>query len=319
MRQFFTIASNAFMELIRQPIFLLLMTASASFIIFLSSVTYFGFGEDPTMVKQSALAVMLISGLFCAVLCASASVAQEVRSGTALAVLSKPVSRAGFLIAKFVGVAAALAVLTYTNLLACLCSSKMAFDVYGEADRKGVALFFGCVLVAYLFGGFINFFLRRPFVSQGVLGLAVMITVAFVVLALFNKDWESQPFGKGMDWRMIPAGILILLALWLLAGLAVACTTRWDLIPTLALCSALFLVGLMSDYFFSERAQAGSWWASVLYTLIPNWQLFWLANALEPNKSIPWIYVGKVCAYVIAYLGAVLALALVLFEDRELS
>ena len=63
MRQFINIATNAFMELVRQPIFLLLMTASAAFIVYLSCVPYFGFGEDPILVKQSVLAVMLLTGL----------------------------------------------------------------------------------------------------------------------------------------------------------------------------------------------------------------------------------------------------------------
>ena len=66
-------------------------------------------------------------------------------------------------------------------------------------------------------------------------------------------------------------------------------------------------------------AEAGTWWAQVLYAATPNWQLFWLADALEPEKSIPWTYVGKAFGYVVAYLGASLALALLLFEDRELN
>jgi len=37
MRQFSTIATNAFMELVRQPVFLLLMTGSAVFEIFLAT------------------------------------------------------------------------------------------------------------------------------------------------------------------------------------------------------------------------------------------------------------------------------------------
>ena len=64
MRQFVTIAVNAFMELIRQPIFLLLTTLSSLFIVFLAAVPYFAMGEDGMMVKDSALAVMLLSGLF---------------------------------------------------------------------------------------------------------------------------------------------------------------------------------------------------------------------------------------------------------------
>ena len=63
MRQFATIATNAFMELVRQPIFLLLTTASAAFAVFLSSIPYFGFGDDPILVKQSVLAIMLLAGL----------------------------------------------------------------------------------------------------------------------------------------------------------------------------------------------------------------------------------------------------------------
>jgi hypothetical protein len=104
-----------------------------------------------------------------------------------------------------------------------------------------------------------------------------------------------------------------------LAGLAVACSTRLEMIPTLAICSGLFLLGLMSDYLFGRPAQQGSWWASVLYTLVPNWQLFWLADALDSGKAIPWGYVGKAFVYMAGYLGAALAVALVLFEDRELS
>ena len=73
------------------------------FEIFLACVNYFGFGDEPKLIKNSALAVMFLAGLFGAVLSASASVAREIRSGTALAVLAKPVSRAQFLLAKYAG------------------------------------------------------------------------------------------------------------------------------------------------------------------------------------------------------------------------
>src|ERR1700739_1306307 len=111
MRQFATIAVNAFMELVRQPIFLLLMTSSAVFEIFLATPFYFAFGDEPKLVKNSVLAVMLLAGLFGAVFTAAASRARETSSGTALAVLSKPIGRTQFLVAKFIGLAMALPVL----------------------------------------------------------------------------------------------------------------------------------------------------------------------------------------------------------------
>src|SRR5213594_176175 len=153
MRQFVTIATNAFMELVRQPVFLLLMTSSATFEIFLATPYYFAFGDEPKLVKNSVLAVMLLAGLLGAVLSASNSLAREIRSGTALAVLAKPVGRAHFLLAKYAGLAAALSVLTYVNLIACLLASRMAFDAYGSTDWLAFDIFIGALVAAYGLGG----------------------------------------------------------------------------------------------------------------------------------------------------------------------
>jgi ABC-type transport system involved in multi-copper enzyme maturation permease subunit len=324
MRQSVTIAVNAFMELVRQPIFLLLMTCSAVFEIFLATPYYFAFGDEPKLVKNSVLAVMLLTGLFGAVLSASASLAREIRSGTALAVLSKPVGRTQFLLAKYAGLAGALTLLTYVNLVAALVASRMVFDAYGSTDLAAVGIFAAGVLVAYALGGFSNFFLRRPFVSDAVFSLMVMVTVAAFLIFQFTQQKQSVAEMASVDWRLVPAGILILFALWILAALALACSTRCDMIPTLAICSTFFLVGLMSDYLYSKLGGTldggGPWWASVLYTLIPNWQDFWLADALATGKStFHWGYVGKAFIYAAAYVGAALAVAVMLFEDRELS
>jgi ABC-type transport system involved in multi-copper enzyme maturation permease subunit len=320
MRQFFTIATNAFMELIRQPVFLLLMTGSVLFEIFLAVPYYFAFGDEPKLVENSTLAIMLLAGLFGAVLSASASLAREIRSGTALAVLSKPVGRAQFLLAKYAGLAAALTVLTYVNMIGVLLASRMAFDAYGSTDLPAIGIFGGGIVLAYALAGFGNFFLRRPFVSNAVFAMVITTTLAAFIVFQFTKQQESLYTTAHVDWRLIPAGILILFALWILAAIALACSTRFDTIPTLSICSAIFLVGLMSDYFFGKRAESGEWWASTLYSIIPNWQLFWLADAIESGKStFQWAYVGKAFAYAICYAGTALAAGTALFEERELS
>jgi ABC-type transport system involved in multi-copper enzyme maturation permease subunit len=324
MRQFLTITANAFMELIRQPIFLLLMTGSVLFEIFLAVPYYFAFGDEPKLVENSVLAVMLLSGLFGAVLSASSSLAREIRSGTALAVLSKPVGRAQFLLAKFAGLAAALTVLTYVNMVGVLLASRMAFDAYGKTDMPALGIFGGGILLAYALAGFSNFFLRRPFVSDAVFAMVLLTTLAAFIVFQFTTQKESLGTMAHVDWRLIPAGILILFALWIFAAIALACSTRFDTIPTLAICSAVFLVGLMSDYIYSQAGGKieghAPWWASTLYTVLPNWQLFWLADAIESGKNtFQWAYVGKAFAYAVGYAGAALAVGAALFEERELS
>src|SRR6476661_1921329 len=182
MRRLYTIAFNAFMELVRQPIFLLLMTTAACFSIFLSSVYYFGFGEDQWLVKDSTLAVMFISGLFAAAISASAAVAHEIRSGTALAVLAKPVGKTQFLMGKYIGLIGALTVLTFVNGLAALLASRMAFDAYGSPDTIGLQIFYGAIVLAFFLGGLTNYFARRPFVPNATLYLVASVTLAFVII-----------------------------------------------------------------------------------------------------------------------------------------
>jgi len=319
MRPFFTIALNAFMELVRQPIYLLLLTSSGSFIVFLAAVPYFGLGEDPKLVKDMALAVTLLSGLLGAVLCASSSVAQEIRSGTALTVLAKPVGRATFILGKYAGLAGTLTLLTGSNLVAGLLSSWMAFDAYGDTDVQALAMYYGSGLGAYAVAGFLNFFLRRVFVADAVAAWMVGTTGASAWVTFGTQ--KQLAFGEmaAADWRLLPAVVLILFALWMIAALALACSTRLDTIPTLAVCLAFFGIGLVSDYLFLRPAQGGAWWAQVLYDLTPNWQQLYLAEALEDKGRIPWAYVGRAAGYAATVVTAALSCALMLFEERELG
>jgi hypothetical protein len=235
-------------------------------------------------------------------------------------VLAKPVGRAQFLLAKYAGLAMALTVLTFVNCIAALLATRMAFDAYGDIDYPGLEVFCGAMTLAYAIGGLTNFFLRRPFVSDAVMAVVIMSVLAFGVLQFIPR--EAARMGAdytGLDWRVVPASGLILMALLILAALALACSTRVEMVPALAICSALFLLGLVSDYFWGTRAKAGSWWASVLYTVTPNWQLFWVADALDGKTQIPLAYLGKALGYACGYIGAILAIALALFEDRELS
>jgi ABC-type transport system involved in multi-copper enzyme maturation permease subunit len=271
------------------------------------------------MVKDSVLAVMFLAGLLGAALSASSSLAHEIRSGTALAVLSKPVSRLQFILAKYCGLAGALTLLTFFNSLSVLLASRMAVDAYDDADTASLAIYLGAVVAAYLVAGFLNYFLDRQFVANAVFALAVLSTLAVLYIAFFTSRDLAFAKQAGVDWRLVPAIVLILFALLILAGVALACSTRLDMIATLAVCLGVFLVGLMSDYLFGTRADQGEWWASVLYAILPNWQLFWMADALEGQKAIPWGYVASASGYVVGYLGATLAVALLLFEDRELS
>jgi hypothetical protein len=182
-----------------------------------------------------------------------------------------------------------------------------------------LAMYFGAGIGASGVAGFLNFFLRRVFVADAVAAW-MALTSGAAAWVTFGSE-KQLAFGEmaAADWRLVPAVVLILFALWMIAALALACSTRLDTIPTLAVCLAFFGIGLVSDYLFGRPAQAGAWWAQVLYDMTPNWQQLYLAEALEDKGRIPWGYVGRAAGYAGTVVVAALSCALLLFEDRELG
>ena len=80
-------------------------------------------------------------------------------------------------------------------------------------------------------------------------------------------------------------------------------------------CGLLFVAGLLWE----------SWWGpapatpgrAMLYSLIPNWQHFWVSDALTGGGRIPWSYVCQAVAYAATYTGAVLCLGLGAFAHAD--
>jgi len=87
----------------------------------------------------------------------------------------------------------------------------MVFDAYGSTDTFAAGIFALAMVLGYVMGGFSNFFLRRPFVSDAVFSVVLLVTVAFVVINFYNKEGKPQEFATGVDWGMVPAAVLIYL------------------------------------------------------------------------------------------------------------
>ena len=59
--------------------------------------------------------------------------------------------------------------------------------------------------------------------------------------------------------------------------------------------------------------------ASFAYALVPNWQLFWMADAMAIKKTVPWTYVGYGFVYVALFVALLMVIAVFLFGDREVG
>lgn len=314
--QAWTLATNTVRDIIRQPLILLLTTTCIVLIGLLPATAVFAFGEETRLVRDGALALHLVCGLLIAGAAAATAIYGEIKRGTAATVLCKPVSRTLYFISTYIGIMMVLLLFCATALLSGLLSVRMVLPGM-QIDGQIGAIFLGAVLVAFGYAVVSNFILRRQFVAQAFIGLLPCLATAFVMASWLDPNGHVVRFGSRMAWPMVPAGILVSLALMVLAALAVSLSTRLPPVLSTSACAALFFLGLVSDYLF-RAAAATSWWAGLIYRLLPNWQDFWIVDALVGNASIPWGYVAATAGYAGLYTVAVLALGLLSFRRLEM-
>src|SRR5436309_15404462 len=130
-----TIAFATAKEAIRQPAFFVLTFIAGSSLICSVFVSYFTFGEDIKMYKDTGLTTISFAALLLALLTASSTVAEEIEGKTAITLLSKPINRRQFIVGKFMGIE--LGVLALYVLLGTLFAAgvwyKYAYDMRESA------------------------------------------------------------------------------------------------------------------------------------------------------------------------------------------
>jgi len=107
----YVIGLTTFKEIVRRPVFWLVAGVSTSLFVLSILIPYFTLGEDIKMVKDQGIALLVLSGLVIALFAASVSIADEIEGKTAITLLSKPINRRNFILGKFLGIMAAIAVL----------------------------------------------------------------------------------------------------------------------------------------------------------------------------------------------------------------
>lgn len=324
-RQFFTLAGLAALETVRQPICILLTGAYTLLCGAVPLLLLHNFGEDGKLARDGGLALHYLFGVFITAHAAGNVLSREIRSGTASAVLSKPVGREMLFAAKYAGVAAVVVCFSACAAIATLLGERVAetfvlspaylgYVMDAQTGRMLVLVPFAACLLA----GFLNYAARRPFGSTAMALLLLGLLCALFTAGWFNRLGVRAPFDLQVQWRIVPASLLITLALLALAAVSMALSTRLDTAANLTACGFVFLVGLMSDSLFGRYA-GSSTTAAVLYRLVPNWQQFWVADALNAGGSIPWGYVWNAGRYAAVLTAGMLLLGVVSFRHAELK
>ncbi|HUT28760.1 MAG TPA: hypothetical protein VMX13_03125 [Sedimentisphaerales bacterium] len=320
MNKLFTIAKNTFIETLRQPVYLIIVVA-ALFLFFMSpSLTMYTMSDDNKLLREIGLSTLFLTSLFIAIFSASGAVAEEIRNKTITTVLSKPVHRPIFIIAKFLGVAGAVALAHYICTIALLMAIRhgVLVAVWETHDWTVIATAGAVLVLTFVLTAFFNYTYDWKFSSTAIVLTALFATVGIIFLAFIDRNWQFNPAENGFNALDIYGAVLLLMAAIIIVALAVALSTRFNILVTLSACVAIFLSGLVSDYVFGRFADT-KLWAKICYFLLPNLQMFWISDAIYEESVVPLKYVLISASYALCYTVAILALAVAVFQRRQVG
>jgi ABC-2 type transport system permease protein len=335
--QLLAIIRNTFVESIRQPIMAVLIMAGALTLVLSTAGAANTLDDDNLMFIQIALSTLLIAGLFMAGFTATGVLSLEIENKTALTVVSKPVTRPLFIVGKYLGVAAALTLAMWPMLMYLLLCLRHGVLQTAAQHSDGPVLVFGIVSFAVaLFGSMLaNYLYRFPFVSTFVYSLAALSTLAVLLVLVVGKEWDLQPItreitAENSKFPQVLLGALLLYeALLIFCAVAILASTRlgqvMTILVTLGFAILMNQVGALRAKWTATESGAGlvesvlQFLINVLYHITPDLNFLWVADDLSTGLSLSGTYVLTVTIYTALFILAILALAVALFQTREVG
>lgn len=355
LEQIYAISKNTFKESIRQPVLFVVAMAATLFIVLSNPFATFTLENDQRMFVDIGLSTVFLAGVLGSAFVATNVLTKEIDNRTVLTVVSKPVPRPLFIVGKFLGVICSLLVLmVYLITVFMIVDVHGSLETAAAKYHMPVIVLGGIgFLLALGTGVWCNYFYNWTF-GATMLGMLVPISILVYVLALlFDREWQLQPIGTDFKAQLWIASGMLFMAVLVLSAIAIAASTRLNQVTTLVITCAFFLLGLLSDWLFARPAAnmlvdvadvEGSdgtdttvivteqapvlmegaspftyWCLNLAHDIVPNFQVFWLADAVNQDRIIPGSYIGSTVLYGVLLIMAAVCLAIILFQKREVG
>lgn len=201
--QLLTIARNAFVEAVRQPIFFFLIVLCGVLLIFSTWGAGFAMGYsssaevsgDDKLLLEIGMGTVLVCGMLLAAFLATAVISREIENKTALTVVSKPVPRAVVVVGKYLGIAAALLFAVATMVLFLLLAIRhgVMSTAADHVDQPVVVFALAATLLSVAVAVWTNYFYGWSFTQTAALLLLPTFLIAYAIVLFVDEEWKLQP------------------------------------------------------------------------------------------------------------------------------
>jgi ABC-2 family transporter protein len=256
---FFAITFNSVREIIRQPVYVILLAVGLVLIAISPYVTMFSMGDDTTLMVDMGLATILLLGLILALVCSSQIISREIETRTAGTMMSKPVGRFAFITSKFVAVLCALSLACFMLIVMLLATVRFGVPsaAYMETDVPALLAQILPLVLAVVLGTACNFFFAWNFSSTAVVAALVLFGLSLVGITVIAPDGGISPWAvlqivsERHMIEVIKAALLVTMGIWVLGALAVTVATRANVVMQTVVCVAVFFLLMIGQFLLS--------------------------------------------------------------------
>jgi ABC-type transport system involved in multi-copper enzyme maturation permease subunit len=179
---------------------------------------------------------------------------------------------------------------------------------------------------------------RRQFVLGKFIGIVWPIFLMYVVLGAWMLIWVSykvvydarETSNPDPTWQLcnaemvsaIPGLVLAFLETVVLAAISVAISTRLPMLPNLVICGAIYALGHLGPLIVQSSAGQNefvAFFGKFIPLIVPVLDHFNIQAAVAGGVPVPPTYLLWALLYCVLYSAAMMLLALILFEDRDLA
>jgi len=282
------LAQATYGDIVRKPVYLILLVSFAVAIFFSKLLTLFSFYQEMNMVREMGMATLTFWGFIVIVITSGLIVTEELEDRTAVTLLSKPLRRSDFLLGKFLGLEASLV--------------------------PGIAVLGGVLFLTLFFMKLPHLPLSDKLVADNLRekNIGPFQTTLSVLWSAFVVEQGGV---------VLEGALLAFLQCSILSALAVSFSAFFPVVVSVAATTLVFILGNISSYMLAsvEKMNVGplTWGGRAFAYVLPNLGYFNLQTYFSEGRIISFRYLGLSALYASLLVGAIFLVTCSLFQKRE--
>ncbi len=281
--QYTVIARKSFAVLMNDPFFFLINLLYVGASVLIASLPGFTFGEHVQLLRDQTLAMVFSGGCLAAALGAGSLITEDIQGGILPILMSRPVKPSALIFGKWTGLAAALALLTFTGAVSFLWTSRL---IYNEQaiETLGVSVYILTLLATLLALTVKHYLFRGNFLFHANIAVPAAMAAALLAINFFGYNGgQAASYGALVAWNGFISFAFIMLAIAIFAALMCLFAVFSEHAFLLSLAAVTFMAGLFTHYFANMVTYDDL--RLFLLSVLPGWQTYWLGDAMLENPA----------------------------------